>query len=146
MTTDLTADLRAKAEAATPGPWTFGALMDITTDGSMVPGNLGGVFKHPGNLTIAERCWDGDALYIAAANPANILALLDAHKAEVEVLANDVDTAMKEARNQVTKRLANLRKYGWHLNDCERLLPKLGEDGFDDVPCTCGFSKAIGKT
>ena len=71
-------ELRKKAEVATSGPWKFSSYQDIQTDGSMAPGNLGAVFTADSRyLTVASSCWDGDAMYIAAASPDVVLALLD---------------------------------------------------------------------
>lgn len=57
------AELRRKAEAATPGPWEIGdGCVQSTLDG------------HP--LVTVGQC-DEDEQYIAAANPAAVLALLD---------------------------------------------------------------------
>ncbi len=64
-----TASLRALAQAATPGPWRnyknclYGQV--VTDDGKQVTMNE----EH-------GACWHDDAEYIAAANPAVILALL----------------------------------------------------------------------
>ena len=75
------AELRRLAEAATPGPWSLtdgdpamiGQHWTIRRQG--VPGILISGFTYG---------WNGDAAYIAAANPAVVLALLDrlAHMTE----------------------------------------------------------------
>jgi hypothetical protein len=62
-------ELRAKAEAATPGPWWTGMHdgFSHTVEGSEAD-------SHP----VAQRLIQPDAEYIAAANPSVVLALLDA--------------------------------------------------------------------
>ena len=78
-TTDLT-ELRRLAEAATPGPWeAFGAVdgrrgerwLGVTTDMRAIES------ARAGDVFAAQNCTRQDALFIAAANPATVLALLD---------------------------------------------------------------------
>ena len=79
-TPDL-AELRRLAEAATPGPWeAFGAVdgrrgerwLGVTTDMRAIES------ARAGDVFAAQNCTRQDALFIAAANPATVLALLDA--------------------------------------------------------------------
>jgi hypothetical protein len=80
----LIADLRAKAEKATPGPWVLdghnlSAILHCTAErGSHAAKHVCGDYD-----TIA-RCdvnWQANAAYIAAANPQNIASLLAAFDA-----------------------------------------------------------------
>ena len=74
------AELRRLAEAATPGPWeAFGAVdgrrgerwLGVTTDMRATES------ARAGDVFSAQDCTRQDALFIAAANPAVVLALLD---------------------------------------------------------------------
>lgn len=74
------AELRRLAEAATPGPWeAFGAVdgrrgerwLGVTTDMRAIES------ARAGDVFAAQDCTRQDALFIAAANPAAVLALLD---------------------------------------------------------------------
>ncbi len=73
MTDDL-ATLRRMAEAATPGPWHFhqddGTALDISEVCIPRP-------EEDVDLSIASLLEDRDGAFIAAANPATVLALLD---------------------------------------------------------------------
>ena len=111
------AELRRLAEAATPGPWeAFGAVdgrrgerwLGVTTDMRAIES------ARAGDVFAAQDCTRQDALFIAAANPAAVLGLLDhlAHmreardnsRAEVERL-----TAVVEAvREYAAARQANI--------------------------------------
>ena len=98
------AELRRLAEAATPGPWeAFGAVdgrrgerwLGVTTDMRATES------ARAGDVFAAQDCTRQDALFIAAANPAAVLGLLDhlAHmreardnaRAEVERLTAKVE-------------------------------------------------------
>ena len=116
LTPDL-AELRRLAESATPGPWeAFGAVdgrrgerwLGVTTDMRAIES------ARAGDVFAAQNCTRQDALFIAAANPAVVLGLLDhlAHmreardnaRAEVERL-----TAVVEAvREYAAARQANI--------------------------------------
>jgi hypothetical protein len=75
------ADLRALAEAATPGEWTIDHMLVIHT---------GSGWLHPAAYAVAQV--ERDTTYIAAANPARILALLadlDAARAAERLAAED---------------------------------------------------------
>ena len=74
------AELRRLAEAATPGPWeAFGAVdgrrgerwLGVTTDMRATES------AREGDVFSAQDCTRQDALFIAAANPAAVLSLLD---------------------------------------------------------------------
>ena len=76
-------DLRAKAEAATPGPWRYGVDIDQLSDG----GKGFPLDYYPDCRTVVEiscrECGERsdiaeqDAAFIAAANPQTVIALLD---------------------------------------------------------------------
>ena len=90
LTPEVLADLRAKAEKATPGPWpenyVWGAVrhIDRNVDRSLFCDDADG----------AMFSWDRDTdgYYIAAANPATVLALLD----EIERLRTELTAALLE--------------------------------------------------
>ena len=67
LTTEQLADLRAKAEAATPGPW------DSFADGTCIWERI----KDLPEGHIGECYRANDTAYVVAANPATILKLLD---------------------------------------------------------------------
>lgn len=80
LTPEKLAELRRLAEAATPGPWeAFGAVdgrrgerwLGVTTDMRAIES------ARAGDVFAAQNCTRQDALFIAAANPATVLALLD---------------------------------------------------------------------
>ena len=84
------AELRRLAEAATPGPWeAFGAVdgrrgerwLGVTTDMRATES------ARAGDVFAAQDCTRQDALFIAAANPAVVLALLDAAAERDELAA-----------------------------------------------------------
>ena len=84
------AELRRLAEAATPGPWeAFGAVdgrrgerwLGVTTDMRAIES------ARAGDVFAAQNCTRQDALFIAAANPAVVLALLDAAAERDELAA-----------------------------------------------------------
>ena len=80
VTPEMLAELRRLAEAATPGPWeAFGAVggrrgerwLGVTTDMRATES------ARAGDVFSAQDCTRQDALFIAAANPAVVLSLLD---------------------------------------------------------------------
>ena len=80
LTPEMLAELRRLAEAATPGPWeAFGAVdgrrgerwLGVTTDMRAIES------ARAGDVFAAQDCTRQDALFIAAANPAAVLDLLD---------------------------------------------------------------------
>ena len=98
VTPEMQAELRRLAEAATPGPWeAFGAVdgrrgerwLGVTTDMRAIES------ARAGDVFAAQNCTRQDALFIAAANPAAVLALLDerdalaAKVARVRALADE---------------------------------------------------------
>ena len=92
--TDLS-ELEKLARAATPGPWTFG--FDDLEDGVFASaeemGNIVCLTPMPKALRSCEA-WPANAAYIAAANPATILALIaerDALRAGLEPFALAAD-------------------------------------------------------
>ena len=100
-TPDL-AELRRLAEAATPGPWeAFGAVdgrrgerwLGVTTDMRAIES------ARAGDVFAAQNCTRQDALFIAAANPAAVLALL----AERDALAAAAERARVLATEWATQ-------------------------------------------
>ena len=77
----MTADLRALAEAATPGPWEAELMMggdDTFALSGIVAGMREDGTYDPSTLTVVGSALGGsDGAFIAAANPAAILDLLD---------------------------------------------------------------------
>lgn len=73
-------DLRAKAEAATPGPWVGGTVCTYTDEDGKRRG-AGSVRREGGAIVFlaaqGPEILTADAEFIAAANPAVILGLLD---------------------------------------------------------------------
>ena len=97
LTPETLAELRRLAEAATPGPWeAFGAVdgrrgerwLGVTTDMRATES------ARAGDVFSAQDCTRQDALFIAAANPAAVLSLLDDADALRAELAH-----MREARD-----------------------------------------------
>ena len=98
------AELRRLAEAATPGPWeAFGAVdgrrgerwLGVTTDMRAIES------ARAGDVFAAQNCTRQDALFIAAANPAAVLALLDdadALRAELAHMREARDNARAEVK------------------------------------------------
>ena len=107
VTPEMLAELRRLAEAATPGPWeAFGAVdgrrgerwLGVTTDMRATES------ARAGDVFAAQDCTRQDALFIAAANPAAVLALLDhlAHMRE----ARDNARAERDALRTWQERVA----------------------------------------
>ena len=119
--------LRKLAEAATPGPWAFGTfhrLLVVQAD------KHGDADKHSAIADIGAGSipWDAtaesmqeynDAEYIAAANPAKVIDLLDV----LDVQARSIE-AIQHYLDQRAKDLPELPP------QCEAL-PKLGESRWD---------------
>ena len=118
------AELRRKAEAATPGPWEW-------DDDDERPGLRHGIGF--GGLLLRCGTWYGpgeeNASYIAAANPAAVLGLLDllAHMTEAR------DNARAEVANTLRERLAVV--VANHPD------PRCDTHDVDD-PITCGWKSA----
>ena len=96
------AELRRLAEAATPGPWeAFGAVdgrrgerwLGVTTDMRATEA------ARAGDVFAAQGCTRQDVLFIAAANPAVVLALLD----ERDALAAKVERVRALATEWATQ-------------------------------------------
>ena len=104
LTPEKLAELRRLAEAATPGPWeAFGAVdgrrgkrwLGVTTDMRATES------ARAGDVFSAQDCTRQDALFIAAANPAAVLALLDdadALRAELAHMREARDNARAEVK------------------------------------------------
>ena len=104
VTPEMLAELRRLAEAATPGPWeAFGAVdgrrgerwLGVTTDMRATES------ARAGDVFSAQNCTRQDALFIAAANPAAVLALLDdadALRAELAHMREARDNARAEVK------------------------------------------------
>ena len=104
LTPEKLAELRRLAEAATPGPWeAFGAVdgrrgerwLGVTTDMRATES------ARAGDVFAAQNCTRQDALFIAAANPAAVLALLDdadALRAELAHMREARDNARAEVK------------------------------------------------
>ena len=106
MTPEMLAELRRLAEAATPGPWeAFGAVdgrrgerwLGVTTDMRATES------ARAGDVFAAQDCTRQDALFIAAANPAAVLGLLN----ELDTLADRL-AHMTEARNNARAEVERL--------------------------------------
>jgi hypothetical protein len=81
-------ELRQKAEAATPGPWDYyleqgyegnGVIITYSEDESGMRSIKGSVFKR---LVADEK----DKMFLAAANPATVLTLIDALEKTVKMM------------------------------------------------------------
>ena len=106
LTSEKLDELRRLAEAATPGPWeAFGAVggrrgerwLGVTTDMRAIES------ARAGDVFAAQDCTRQDALFIAAANPAAVLALLDDADALRRELAH-----MTEARDNARAEVERL--------------------------------------
>ena len=109
LTPETLAELRRLAEAATPGPWeAFGAVdgrrgerwLGVTTDMRATES------ARAGDVFAAQNCTRQDALFIAAANPAAVLALLDdadALRAELAHMTEARDNARAEVERLTAK-------------------------------------------
>lgn len=91
ITPELLADLKDKAGKATPGPWIKDTAFPscvITGDPDLIIGNQA---EHNNIFSSALKC---NADYIAAANPAVILALI----ARIEELQTDIKSLKNRCR------------------------------------------------
>ena len=113
------AELRRLAEAATPGPWeAFGAVdgrrgerwLGVTTDMRATEA------ARAGDVFAAQDCTRQDVLFIAAANPAVVLALL----AERDALAAKV--------GRVRALPAEHPAGGWYMTSMRDVLAALDEE------------------
>ena len=112
------AELRALAEAATPGPWT---RLDTGSEGCSVVASGRRRVARLTHLDLAE-C-RADAAYIAAANPQTVLALLD------RIAALEKALALSQAQ---------LGQFGVHNRNCPARF-----DARIPGPCGCGLSAAL---
>ena len=100
VTPEMLAELRRLAEAATPGPWeAFGAVggrgerwLGVTTDMRATEA------ARAGDVFAAQGCTRQDVLFIAAANPAVVLALLDERDALAAAWDEGHQAGHKDAR------------------------------------------------
>ena len=145
-TPDL-AELRRLAEAATPGPWeAFGAVdgrrgerwLGVTTDMRAIES------ARAGDVFAAQNCTRQDALFIAAANPAAVLALLDdadALRAELAHMREARDNARAEVKRltaQVERVRALHRPVGIYDEcACSDEAKAEGHEDVEDVGLTC---------
>ena len=130
--------LRQLAEAATPGPWITEDWAATDSDGAinvcgtsvMAPQALCGIF------TVAlEGDGTEDVDYIAAANPAAILALLD----EFQTLRVTAENAEKDAAKW--KALCCSQQVG-HTHKCKACIFSYTPDGEDENCPVCGSDGA----
>ena len=116
LTPETLAELRRLAEAATPGPWeAFGAVdgrrgerwLGVTTDMRATES------ARAGDVFAAQDCTRQDALFIAAANPAAVLALLDhlAHMREARDNARAERDALRTWQSASLSPLASARRW-----------------------------------
>jgi hypothetical protein len=77
LSAEKLADLRAKAEAATPGPWTWAG-----DEPWLCAPDLAHVVEDGSGTIVVESNWESaeghDAEYLSAVDPTTVLALLDA--------------------------------------------------------------------
>lgn len=113
MTID-TAKLRALAEAATPGPWRYGIDIDQLSDG----GSGYPLDYYPDCRTVVEiscrECGErsditeADAAFIAAANPATVIALLD----EIDTLRRFLDAEKEQVTRMGADNVRRMQRLG----------------------------------
>ena len=134
------AELRRLAESATPGPWeAFGAVdgrrcerwLGVTTDMRATEA------ARAGDVFAAQDCTRQDALFIAAANPAAVLALLDdadALRAELAHMTEARDNARAEVE-RLTAKVERVRALpakhpagGWYMTSMRDVLAALDEE------------------
>ena len=114
------AELRRLAESATPGPWeAFGAVderrcerwLGVTTDMRATEA------ARAGDVFSAQDCTRQDALFIAAANPAAVLALLD-HLAHMTEARNNARAEVERLTAKVERVRALHRAVGIY-DECD---------------------------
>lgn len=109
-------ELRALALAATPGPWRVGrgsksriyAPYHVQPDGHAIARTYGSELNGIGVADLTGPVNIADAAYIAAANPATVLALLDETEA--------AHTARREAQARVAELTEQVQKLGRELH------------------------------
>ena len=135
LTPETLAELRRLAEAATPGPWYLDGPWWYGDDDSAYcistaedAGRIAVTIAPPGYMLGGEReVRDANARFIAAANPAAVLALLDdadALRAELAHMREARDNARAEVK-RLTAQVERVRALAdeWTYN---------GEFGWDD--------------
>lgn len=93
ITAELLADLKARAQKATPGPWYRNGVQIQTASQVSIAASLYCPEKH------ALKTAEDDATYIAAASPDMVLALIE----EIERLKEDFDAAARSAADESVK-------------------------------------------
>lgn len=83
----------------------------------------------------SAKTWGDSYVRLGIDDFTNILALLDAHKAEIKELTFGVESANEQADFL----LADLRKYGHHLEGCAMRYPAIMGVAYQ---CTCGYEEA----
>lgn len=120
--TELAQSLKAAAEKATPGEWVYfpkntSIEYDVGSDESQ--GSI--LYVDSGDFTQAQTDRNGE--FIALANPANILALVEALESEKRICATWRKTAeansekLEKAQQQMTESENRVRKQNRHI--CE---------------------------
>lgn len=92
-------ELERLARAATPGPWQngFDDLEGVVSLGAKDDGNV--VCLPPASfMELSQVRWDDNAAFIAAANPATILALLSANR-EMRTATPDLTAVIAWLKN-----------------------------------------------
>lgn len=130
MTTDITElalSLKAAAEKATPGRWEYypgNTSIEYNVD-SMDEDQGSIVYVDSGDFTEAQTDRNGE--FIALANPANILALIEAlEKAQTKAIEQgrtacelfDEVTALRQRIAELESRTVKLPD-GWQFEECE---------------------------
>ena len=126
ITTELLSSLKAQAEKATPGPWER-LHSDLHGYSFGTPPPVGGP---PGAVILARMLQvnpESNSAYIAAANPAVVLALIE----KIERLEEDFEAAARSAADESVK-VARLDK------EADWLAMKLACPNIKNG-CQCGF-------
>lgn len=99
-------DLKKKALAATPGPWTIGPFMTVEAGSDQICG----VGETSSNLFSGDRRLNGE--FIAAANPATVLELIERLERAGAGLARaqELCNKMLDAKNHWADRAAKAEK------------------------------------
>ncbi|PJX60169.1 MULTISPECIES: ead/Ea22-like family protein [unclassified Klebsiella] len=124
--TELAQSLKAAAEKATPGEWVYfpkntSIEYDVGSDESQ--GSI--LYVDSGDFTQAQTDRNGE--FIALANPANVLALLEAlEKAQQHIAVLDAELEReREKSRRVMSRIVELESRtvklpdGWQFEECE---------------------------
>jgi hypothetical protein len=122
------AELRALAEASNTGPW----FASPWHDGSSFPGQTN-VFSDGAQTVIAANVLTANGAFIAAANPARVLALLAERDALAERVASTlqswqaVETRLTAERDALAARVREFQR------DAKRLFHGLDDAGYNDA-------------